>query len=250
MERLKSVGNTTCLLNLAQRVGNVKPVDTQSKTINLTPMTMINEKSIRLQSGDEKITEVVEGNEKITEVVEGDKITKENGAVAIKQHDDDVITWKRNRVEIHNWGEWEHVDKRVTELVIPSKCCNEGEWRVFDVSELRGLKRIKIGDECFENVNEVKLIGLHALERVLIGKKSFTKNKNGAGKDPNRHFYLKDCERLKELKMGCCSFNDFTVCEIANVPSLEVIEMGEVDEYSFNFCHASLKLKSDGDEMN
>ena len=61
----------------------------------------------------------------------------------------------------------------------------------------------------------------------------------------NRHFYLKDCERLRELKMGCLSFADYSVCEIENVPSLEVIEIGELNERSVNFCDASLELKSD-----
>ena len=98
-------------------------------------------------------------------------------------------------------------------------------------------------------MNEVKLIGLNVLESVVIGEISFTKHKNGAGYDPNRHFYLKDCEQLKELKMGRYSFNDYSVCEIANVPSLEGIEMGELYEESRNFFYASLELKSDGDGM-
>ena len=33
------------------------------------------------------------------------------------------------------------------------------------------------------------------------------------------------------------------------MPSLEVIEMGDVNEYSFNFCYASLELKSDSERM-
>ncbi|KAM7453662.1 hypothetical protein BLSTO_05589 [Blastocystis sp. subtype 1] len=148
------------------------------------------------------------------------------------------------RVEIHNWNEWENLSNRVTELVIPSNCCNEAEWSMFDVSGLKCLKSIEIGDECFENVNEVKLIGLNRLERVVIGKNSFTKNKNDAGNDPTRHFYLKNCERLRELKMGCYSFSDYTVCEIENVPSLEVIEVGELNEDSYNFFTASLELKN------
>ena len=152
------------------------------------------------------------------------------------------------RVEIHNWNEWEKVNKRVTELVIPSKCCNEAEWSVFDVSRLRWLKSIVIGDECFENVDEVKLIGMNRLERVLIGKNSFTKKKNSNGNDPNRHFCLKNCERVRELKIGCFSFSDYSVCEIENVPSLEVIEMGELDERSYNFfCNSYLELKSKSD---
>ena len=154
------------------------------------------------------------------------------------------------RVEIHNWNEWENVSKRVTELVIPSICCDEEEWSVFDVSELKWLKSIEIGDECFENVNEVKLIGVNRLERVVIGKNSFTKKKNNAGNDPNRHFYLKDCERLRELKMGCYSFSDYSVCEIENLPSLEVIEMGDLNEVSDNFLWASLELKSDSQRMS
>ena len=154
------------------------------------------------------------------------------------------------KVEIHNRNEWENVSKSVTELVIPSNYCNEPKWSVFDVSGLKCLKSIEIGDECFENVDEVKLIGLNQLERVVIGVNSFTKKKNGAGNDPNRHFYLKDCERVRELKMGRWSFSDYSVCEIENVPSLEVIEMGQVNEESYNFLYASeLELKSDCERM-
>ena len=153
------------------------------------------------------------------------------------------------RVEIHNWNEWEGVNKRVAELVIPAKCCNEAEWSMFDVSELKCLKSIEIGDECFENVKEVKLIGLNELESVVIGMNCFTKYKNRWGNDPNRHFNLKNCERLRELKIGIDSFSDYSVCEIENVPSLEVIEMGRLNYYSYNFFYASLELKSDCERM-
>ena len=39
------------------------------------------------------------------------------------------------------------------------------------------------------------------------------------------------------------------MCEIENVPSLEVIEMGEVNEKSSNFYFASLELKSNSERM-
>ena len=84
----------------------------------------------------------------------------------------------------------------------------------------------------------------------MIGKNSFTKKNSWPDYDPNRHFYLKDCERLRELKMGCYSFNDYSVCEIENVPSLRVIEMGDLNEWSRNFSHAyKLELKSDSQRM-
>ena len=82
-------------------------------------------------------------------------------------------------------------------------------------------------------MDEVKLIGLNRLERVVIGKNCFTKKKNSwlPSVNPHRHFYLKNCERLRELKMGCYSFSDYSVCEIENVACLEVIEMGELNEW-------------------
>ena len=115
------------------------------------------------------------------------------------------------------------------------------------------LTSIQIGNDCFKSVSELKLIGLHALKSVVIRAKSFTKNgyiPNKSGMDPHRHFYLKDCEQLTELKIGCRSFADYSVCEIANVPSLEVIEMGKLDEWSCIFNFASLELKGDDNEMN
>ena len=82
----------------------------------------------------------------------------------------------------------------------------------------------------------------------MIGNGCFTTAGYDAVKDaknPNRRFYLKDCKRLRELKIGCYSFSDYSVCKIENVPSLEVIEMGKLNEASVNFYCASLELKSD-----
>ena len=98
-------------------------------------------------------------------------------------------------------------------------------------------------DYCFRKTEELRLIGLKELERVVIGEESFTKKKGGD--ISNRHFYLKNCERVRELKIGRYSFSDYSVCEIENVPSLEVIEIGELNEWSGNFNFASLELKSD-----
>ena len=167
----------------------------------------------------------------------------------MKMDGNEVLKVEDLKVDIHFWNEWESVNKRVTELVIPPDCCNEAEWSVFDVSELKRLKSIEIGDECFENVDEVKLIGFKRLERVVIGKNSFTKCKDCADNDPNRHFYLKNCERLRELKIGLYSFSDYSVCEIESMDSLEVIEMGNLNETSYNFHSASLELKSDFERM-
>ena len=135
-------------------------------------------------------------------------------------------------------------------MIVDSNVCNEKSFTALVLS-FSNLKVFEVGDYSFAFVEEVKLIGLNQLERVVIGENSFTKKKNNAGNDPNRHFYLKNCERLRELKIGCYSFSDYTVCEIENVPSLEVIEMGKLNKWSVDFSFASkLELKSDDQRMN
>ena len=131
-------------------------------------------------------------------------------------------------------------------LIVDSNTCNDTRFMALDLSSFSNLKVFEVGDYSFVYVNEVKMIGLNQLERVVIGKRCFRKKKE---KNPDRHFYLKNCERLRELKMGCGSFSDYSVCEIENVPSLEVIEMGELNEESLNFNWASLELKSDSQRM-
>ena len=134
-------------------------------------------------------------------------------------------------------------------MIVDNNACNDKCFTALVLSSFSYLKVFEVGDYSFSFVEEVKLIGLNRLERVVIGENCFTKCKNDDGYDPNRRFYLKNCERLRELKMGRYSFSDYSVCEIEDVPSLEVIEMGELNEGSWSFSFASLELKSDSQRM-
>ena len=162
---------------------------------------------------------------------------------------EEMMALAKTIVSVKCVGDLKNASCYVGVIVIASNCCNDSELNMLDMSRFVNLRELKVGDECFENVKEVKLIDLSKLERVVIGQNCFTKHKNSSGHDPNRHFYLKNCERLRELKMGRYSFSDYSVCEIENVPSLEVIEMGELREESYNFYYASLELKSDCERM-
>ena len=160
-----------------------------------------------------------------------------------------MIALARSTVSVKCVGDLKNANCYVSVIVIASNCCNDSELSVLDLSRFVNLRELKVGDECFKCVMEVKLIGLSKLERVVIGKNSFTKKKKWYGNDPNRHFYLKNCERVRELKIGRYSFSDYSVCEIENLLSLEGITMGELNEYSSNFKYASLELKSDSERM-
>ena len=128
-------------------------------------------------------------------------------------------------------------------VIVDSNACNDDSLTHLDLSQQVNMVVFEVGDYSFTFVKEVKLIGLHALERVTIGENSFTKSKRCIGSTPNGCFQLKNCERVKEVKIGRYSFSDYSVCVIENVPSLEVIEMGDVSAESGNFWFASLELK-------
>ena len=153
----------------------------------------------------------------------------------------------KRKAVIGSVNDWNRLDRTVGVIVVGDKCCNENYHKVFDLSGFVYLKELTIGSKCFKFVNEVKLIGLSELDSVVIGDRCFTQYYNSFWDivpDPNRHFYLKNCPKLKSLKMGRFSFSDYSVCEIENVDALEEIEMGELNEVSRNFRYASLELKS------
>ena len=148
---------------------------------------------------------------------------------------------------VHSVDELNAVVSNVESITVDG--CNDASLTVLNLTQFVHLKELEVNDDSLSSVNEVYLIGLPELERVMIGMNSFTKYKNSWGNDSTRHFYLKVCPQLKELMIGRYSFSDYSVIEIENVERLEVIEMGEMNEWSYNFRYASLELKSDIDAL-
>ena len=115
----------------------------------------------------------------------------------------------------------------VTEIIIDNGV-SDSNFTVLDLSRFTRLRTLEIGDHCMSYVTTVNITGLTELESVTIGKNSFTKSKNGVLilPYPDRHFYLKNCPKLKSLIISHFSFSDYTVIEIENVDALEEIEFG------------------------
>ena len=161
------------------------------------------------------------------------------------------VLYDRDEVVIHE-GEWvnnrplltrvEMTDKnsvlhnRVEELIVKNKSCNGKEWKSLDLSLLSKLRKLRIGDECFNEVERVKLNGLNELESVVVGKESF-----GLENEMVTSFEMKDCKKLKELIIGEESFNLFGKFSLENTPSLERIIMKEA-----NFHWASCRFHGCG----
>ena len=166
-----------------------------------------------------------------------------------KEREEAAVMAKR-RAMISCKRDWDRVDYRVVESIkVSDGCCNEKGPKELDLRGFVNLRELKVGNECFMYVDEVKLIGLGKLESVCIGIQSLTRIKSDDDVDKekdlrdqighNRHFYLKNCPKLKLLTFGFMSCVDYSVIEIENVNALEVIEMG-----GCNFFYASLELRS------
>ena len=113
----------------------------------------------------------------------------------------------------------------VAEIITDDVCCNDKELKSVDFSVFPALERLEIGHDCFKYTEEVRIIGMKMLERVTSGRSSFTGYL--LPRKPKGGFYLNDCERVKELKIGSFSFSEYVVCEIRNDSLLERIEVGE-----------------------
>lgn len=132
---------------------------------------------------------------------------------------------------------------RIEALTIGDESFNKGTWKQLDISIFRQLRTLVIGDNCCKLVETFALVGFKHLTSVRIGYSSFTKNKKKPQYRQRHCFLLKDCPLVTELVIGRHAFEEYTLCIIKELPSLERIEMGAIGKVSNNFYHASLELK-------
>ena len=144
---------------------------------------------------------------------------------------------------MHSVDELNALDSSVESIIVDSNTCNDESFTVLNLTRFVNLRVFEVGNISFRYVNEVHLIGLSKLERVVIGEYSFNYYYYGNAYDCQ--FHLKNCERLRELRIGSQSFVEYSVFDVENVPSLEVIEIGNVNKDCQNFYAApQFELKS------
>ena len=76
-------------------------------------------------------------------------------------------------VTIDSIREFYALGSGITELTVSNNSLNDASLTLLDLTRFKRLKKIVIGNESFKYVEEVKLIGLNALESVVIGDGSF-----------------------------------------------------------------------------
>ncbi|OAO12142.1 leucine-rich repeat neuronal protein 1 precursor [Blastocystis sp. ATCC 50177/Nand II] len=117
-------------------------------------------------------------------------------------------------------------------ITIESNTGNEYAITHLDLSKYDDLEVLRIGNGCFKNVKEVRIVGLQ----------HFTREREN-GRRSNYRFILRDCESLKELQIGRGSFSSYSAIELENLPALTELTIGDVKAKSNNFFDSSLELK-------
>ena len=106
------------------------------------------------------------------------------------------------------------------------------------------MESIEIGNDCFGSVQTFKIDGLNRLKTLKIGYNSFTQYKNRCGYDKSKSFHILNCELLESIQIGGCSFSDFGgEFELKNLPQLQSIQIGTIEDNSFNFCYSSFVIR-------
>ena len=104
------------------------------------------------------------------------------GIVIVKNDDDFVL-----------------LDEDVELIEVKNGMCNNEAFDEWNMDEYARLRELIVCNECFQFVKDLKIVGLNALEKVEIGKQCFCKASGGV-------FEMRDCEKVKSVKIGDGSF--------------------------------------------
>ena len=91
------------------------------------------------------------------------------------------------------------LDESVEVIEVKKGVCNDEDFEEWEMNEYVRLRELIVGDECFQFVKDLKIVGLNALEKVEIGKQCFCKASGGV-------FEIRNCEKLKSVRIGDGSF--------------------------------------------
>ena len=91
------------------------------------------------------------------------------------------------------------LDEDVEVIEVKNGMCNNEAFDEWSMEEYMRLRELIVGDECFQFVKDLRIVGLSALEKVEIGKQCFCKVSGS-------EFEMRDCAKLKSVRIGDGSF--------------------------------------------
>ena len=115
------------------------------------------------------------------------------------------------------------------EWIVQNDQYNNSSTTSITIRDYPHLKRIVIGNDCYERIRLLEMDGLEELERVVIGEYTCTiaNDELHHRKQIDGRYRVLNCPKLKSIQIGDCSFFDYTSFEFRNLPSLRSVRMGQ-----------------------
>ena len=136
-------------------------------------------------------------------------------------------------------------DPNIESIVIAANKYEKESY--LDLSKYKKVATIEIKDHNFSNTDHFDLSGMKELTSLKIGNNCFYIDDRI--NRMNRTFTIVDCSELRSIIIGARSFLYYSGgFELNQLPSLELIQIGnkEEDSYSFSYSNLILKGKSFG----
>ena len=102
--------------------------------------------------------------------------------------------------------------------IIGNELYNKTSTMELTIKDYPHLKRIVIGNDCYERIRLLEIENLSELESITIGSNSFTGNDGSCR--------IVNCPKLKSIQIKHESFYSYHSLEMSNLPSLHFISMG------------------------
>lgn len=149
--------------------------------------------------------------------------------------------WKNNEPTSSQF-DGKTVDNHTESVVIPNYSFTKSSS--FIPSCAQSLKHILIGNDCFTGVRSFELIGLSELESIAIGEQSCILDETNVFTAYDELIRgvcrIVNCPKLQSIHMDDCSFSYYSSFELANLPSLQSIQVGEFCFYNTNEMNSSV----------
>ena len=183
INRIVNDGKSVLLSQLADRVGNIRSSSIEQgngsqgveQSVNLVGVTVVNRPVV-------------------SEPVPVDSVKKE----AVREEKEQY----KHVVELKDMEDMVVVDDETEALRVCENTGNDSDITEWNVGACAGLKELIVGNNCLQNVRELKLNGFQELEKVEVGTKCFSGAKSGC-------FEVAGCEKLKTVKIGNESCEDW-----------------------------------------
>ena len=197
VERIRDKGNSSLLLQLAEKVGNA--VDSK------------NSQDFRLDAPSVNV-------------------------VGMSVVNKPMVKPKRVALVVNTDEDFFKVNGNVTAIEMKNGLCNDSQIQRWNVKVYPKLTELVVGDNCLQFVKELKLVGFGLLESVSFGSKCFTKTLSGCFEVSGcarlrsvvigggccvkwSSFTLKNCDSIQEVSIGdgCFVNCENTVFESVNL---------------------------------